>query len=255
MAFDLSGRIALVTGGGRGVGRAVALAYARAGADLVLAARTASEIESCAEEVRALGRRALAVPTDVGEPEQVDRLFEAAQDTFGRVDVLVNNAATAAGSGRLWQIEPEEWRECMRVNLDSQYLCARAVLPQMMERRSGKIIMVGSIAGRSPRALVSIVAYGAAKAAVYHMSQMLANSVKEYGICVNAVGVSAITQLVHEHRAARARLGEQVEPYGDDGPTPEENVGTFLFLASSHSDHVTGEYIEANSLPSVLPAG
>lgn len=248
MGIDLSGRTALVTGGGRGIGRAVAVAYAGAGADLVLAARTTEEIDSCAEEIRALGRRALAVPTDVGEPEQVDRLFAAAREAFGRVDILVNNAAGPAGVGDLWQIEPDDWRECMRVNLDSQYLCSRAALPEMIQRRSGKIIMVGSGAGRATTWRSNLIAYGVAKAAVHHMSGVLGHSVKSYGICVNAVGVSAVTRLLYDHRAERARIGETLEPLVESGPTPEENAPAFLFLASSLSDHVTGEYFEANSL-------
>jgi 7-alpha-hydroxysteroid dehydrogenase len=96
---DLTGRVALVTGGGRGVGRAVALAYAEAGADVVVAARTIAQVEDCANEIRARGRRALAVPTDIGDPAQVERLVGGALETFGRIDVLVNNAATAIGVG------------------------------------------------------------------------------------------------------------------------------------------------------------
>jgi 7-alpha-hydroxysteroid dehydrogenase len=109
----------MVTGGGRGGGRAVALAYAAAGADVVVAARTSAEIDSCAEQMRALGRRALAVPTDVADPSQVDSLFEATRGELGEVDILVNNAAGPSGVGDLWQIESDDWRECMQVNLDS----------------------------------------------------------------------------------------------------------------------------------------
>ena len=248
LELDLSGRIALVTGGGRGIGRAVALAYAAAGADVVVAARTSPEIDSCAEQMRAMGRRALAVPTDVGDPAQVDSLFDATRRDLGEVDILVNNAAGPAGVGDLWEIDPDDWRECMRVNLDSQYLCARAALPSMVRRRGGKIIMVGSGAGRSPATRSNLIAYGVAKAAVHHMSAVLANSVKRHGICVNAVGVSAVTRLMHDHRSERERIGDSLEPLRDSGPTPDENVPLFLFLASSLSDHVTGQYLEANSL-------
>jgi NAD(P)-dependent dehydrogenase (short-subunit alcohol dehydrogenase family) len=118
----------------------------------------------------------------------------------------------------------------------------------MIRRRSGKIIMVGSGAGRPTFNRSNLIVYGVAKAAVHHMSAVLAHSVKEHGICVNAVGVSAITRLVHDHRSELARVGAHLEPLKESGPTPEENVPLFLFLASSLSDHVTGEYLEANSL-------
>ncbi len=247
----LDGRTAIVTGAGRGIGRAVSLALAAEGARVVAAARSADQIESCADEIRAAGGEALVVQTDVTNDEAVAALTQTTIDAYGQIDVLVSNAGGPEGTGRLWQIPPAEWRQCMEVNLTSHFLCCHAVLPHMIERARGRIINVASAAAFMTE-LPGLIGYCTAKAGLVHMSAVLANSLKPHGVNVNSVSVSAETQLVREHKARRVALGDPAEPNRPPGADPVENVDLFVWLASDASDHVTGQYIEANAYRSSL---
>lgn len=256
----LEGKVAVVTGAGRGIGRAVALAMAAEGAVLGLAARTSHEIENVADEIRMRGGRAVAVPTDVGCQEDVDALFARVREELGEVDILVNNAAVAGFVGKLWEINPNTWQQMFNINVIGMARCARAVLPAMIARRYGKIIIVGSMAGRSESWASHCheqMAYGTSKAAVNRFSEILAAQVRGYGINVNCIGVSADTRLGEDaFRAAALRRGEPPPPTLDEKPfeervLPEENVAPFVFLASSLADHITGAYIEANTLSDI----
>ena len=257
----LEGKVAVVTGAGRGVGRAAAMAFATEGAAVALAARSLSEIEHVAGEVRTRGGRALAVATNVARREDVDTLFGRVSDELGPVDILVNNAAVMGPLGMLWETDPEAWRELFDVNVIGMVRCARAALPGMIARRYGRIINVGSNAGRSHSWAgepPEILAYGASKAAVIRFSSGLAEQVKSYGVNVNCIGVGAHTRLSDETWQTVARLrGEPAPPTLDEVPVeecilPEENAALFVFLASPSSDHITGQYVEANSLPDRL---
>ena len=143
-AGSLTGKVAVVTGSGRGIGRAIALAYAGEGADLCLAARTSSQIESVAQEVRALSRQVVAVQTDVTDRHQVDELAARAADAFGRVDILVNNAAFLGPKVPVSEYPTEAWEEAVRVNLNGLFYVTRAVLGSMVPRKAGSIINVTS---------------------------------------------------------------------------------------------------------------
>ena len=257
----LEGRVAVVTGSGRGVGRAVALAFAEEGATVVVTARSRDEIEDVAEDISGQGGRALAIPADIVSQKDVDTLFGRVLSELGPVDILVNNAAIAGPSGMTWKIDPDAWQEMFNVNVTGMVRCARAVLPAMITGRYGKILIVGSVAGREPNwaeRCPEIIAYGVSKAAANHFSNCLAAQVKDYGINVNCIGVGAQTRLSHQHRRAMAGMREQSPPPPweelpqEDRVLPEENVAPFVFLASSLSDHITGQYIEANSLPNRL---
>ena len=257
----LQGKVAVVTGGGRGVGRAVALAFAAEGAAVAVAARTSGEVERVAEEVLALGGKAVAVRADVTRQEEVDALFARVNEEISPVDILVNNAAVIDPLGMVWETEPSAWQEAFDVNVIGMVRCVRAVLPTMKDRRSGKIIIVGSRAGWSDgwaARNTEQMAYGVTKAAVNRFSTCLAEQVKPYGINVNCVGVSAQTRLDQQTRQALARLrGAPPPPALNEIPVekrtlPEENVAPFVFLASSASDHITGTYLEANNLPDRL---
>jgi len=258
----LEGKIAVVTGSGRGIGRAVAIAFAKEGAAVALAARTRNEIENAADEIRTRGGCALAIPTDLTRQEDIDALFTNVQKELGQVDILVNNAATNGPIGMIWQTDPTDWQEAYNVNVVSMVRCVQAALPGMMERRQGKIILVGSIAGWSESwasGNPEQTAYGLTKAAIIRLNTCLARQLGSYRINVNCVGVGAYTRLGDQTFRELARLrGESPPPTLDEIPAenrtlPEENVGSFIFLASSLSDHVTGAYIEANSLPDQLP--
>jgi len=146
MAGRLSGKIALVTGAGKGIGRASALALAREGAHVVVTARTQSDLEALAQEIRALGAQALVVPADVSKTEDVDRLAQASFETFGQVDILVNNAGVGKnGTVSTLTIDDYDW--IMNTNMRSTFLCTKAFMPPMIARQEGSIVFVGSVAG------------------------------------------------------------------------------------------------------------
>src|SRR5207237_9579077 len=181
----LKNQVAVVTGGGRGIGRAITLAYAREGADLVLAARSIEALTETGAVVESLGRKALVVPTDVRHEESVHNLAEQALSHFGRVDVIVNNSGIGGPTAALWEITPVDWQETFAVNVTGVYLCCRAFLPTMIERRSGCIVIIGSMTGKRP--LFGRTPYSASKMALVGLARTLAWEVGPYGIRGNVV--------------------------------------------------------------------
>ena len=182
--MKLENRVAIITGGGRGIGRATALAFAAAGADIVLAARTTSEISAVAEEVRALGRRALAIPTDVQHKAAVDAMVAKTLDTFGKVDILVNNAGVAIHNP-IPKIREEDWDVTMAVNLKSVFLCTQAVFGLMCEQQSGHIVNVSSVSGKYGH--VNGGAYCASKFAVVGFTETTNNEGRPHGVKASVV--------------------------------------------------------------------
>ena len=180
---SLSEKIALVTGSGRGIGRAIAVAFAREGADLVLAARSVAELEAAAEEIRGLGRRVVAVPTDVIQRDQVDALADIVRREFGRLDVLVNNAGGGLERNSILESDPDLWVEDVTVNCISAYLVSRALLPLMIETGGGRVINVGSGMGHRPTASGS--AYHVGKAGMWMFTCCLAEEVWQHNVAVN----------------------------------------------------------------------
>ena len=233
--MKLAGKIAIVTGGGRGIGQAIALLFAREGASVVVSARTRSEIEGVAREIERLGQKSLAVQADVSREEEVKNMVDETLGVFKRVDILVNNAGVNLPSRNVVDLTLSEWNWILGVNLTGPFLCSRAVLPAMIQQRSGKIINISSIgakyahAGRSP--------YRTSKLALLQFTYCLAAEVKQYGIDVNAVCPGpADTRMMQEI----ARGG--VYP---DLMRPEEIAEVVLFLASPESSAVTGTAIDA----------
>ncbi len=182
--MQLEGQVAIVTGAGTGIGRATAATLARQGAAVVAVARTAANLESIAAEIRAAGGQALAVPTDVAEERRVARLVERTLAEYGQIDILVNNAGTNVRAP-IHQIKTEDWRTILDSNATGTFLCTRAVVPYMMERKSGKIINVSSGAGK--RGSATRAAYSAAKFGVVGFGQAVQADLKEYGITVSVV--------------------------------------------------------------------
>jgi NAD(P)-dependent dehydrogenase (short-subunit alcohol dehydrogenase family) len=245
----LEGRVAIVTGGGRGIGEAIALAFAREGANLILAARTQWDIERVAQIAQSMGRQALAVQTDVCDQNSVSEMTQAALDSYGHVDVLVNNAGVLGPIGPVVVSDPAGWMHTIQVNLVGVYLCSRAVLPHMMRERRGKIINLSGGGATSPRPFFS--AYGASKAAVVRLTETLAEEVKEFNIQINAIAPGAVnTRMLDElldtgTRAGDAELQQAQEQKQRGGVPSEKAAALAVFLASSESDGVTGRLISA----------
>lgn len=243
----LDGRMALVTGAGRGIGRAMALALAGAGADVACVARTRAEIESAAQEVRALGRRAAAIVADVTDSAQVAAMVEGALAELGRLDILVNNAGglNVPMSKTALEFSDAEWQQSLEANLSSVFYCSRAALPSMLGQGSGVIINISSShALRGDRELTS---YAAAKAGVIAFTRHLAMTYARYNIRANCIlpGYSASSgarlEEPEEVRQARGRFAPlgRIAYAQDFGPLA-------VFLASDASSYVTGAIIVAD---------
>jgi NAD(P)-dependent dehydrogenase (short-subunit alcohol dehydrogenase family) len=184
MPTRLQGKIALITGGGRGIGRAIALTFAREGADVAVTARTQAEIEAVAREIALLGRQSYALPCDVTDKESVTRMVAAVHERFGRIDLLVNNAGTGR-SAPFFKTDLEMWNQMLALNATSMYLVTQAVLKGMLERKSGRVINIVSTAGKIPFRYCT--AYVASKHAALGFTRALALEVAGSGVTVNAI--------------------------------------------------------------------
>jgi NAD(P)-dependent dehydrogenase (short-subunit alcohol dehydrogenase family) len=240
-AFRLDGRVALVTGGSRGIGRAVALALAQAGADVVVAARKAQDLDSVAEEVRALGRRGLAVPAHLARRADIDRLFESTLEAFGRLDVLVNNAATNPVFGPLADIEEDAWDRIMALNVKGYLLAAQRAARAMAPLGRGVIINMASTAGL--RASPGLGAYSVSKAAVIMLTRVLGRELGPLGIRVNGIAPALIETRFSEALWKNPEILDgylKSTPLGRAGQ-PEEVGGAVVYLCSDAASYVTGQ--------------
>lgn len=186
---DLKNKNALITGAGKGIGKAIALALAKEGVNVILVARTQEEIDSVAAKVRSLRVKALAITADVADINSVNAAVEKALAEFGTIDILINNAGIAA-FGKFLELEPTDWERIIQVNLMGTYYVTRAVLPKMIERHTGDIINISSTAGLSGNALTS--AYSASKFAVLGLTESLMQEVRKHNIRVTALTPSTV---------------------------------------------------------------
>ncbi|NRS89527.1 3-oxoacyl-[acyl-carrier protein] reductase [Flavobacterium sp. 7E] len=186
---DLKNKNALITGAGKGIGKAIALALAKEGVNVILVARTADEIETVATKVRSLRVKALAVTADVSDMNSINEAVAKALGEFGTIDILINNAGIAA-FGKFLELEPTEWERIIKVNLMGTYYTTRAVLPNMIERKTGDIINISSTAGQRGNALTS--AYSASKFAVLGLTESLMQEVRKDNIRVTALTPSTV---------------------------------------------------------------
>ena len=255
MRPNLDGQVALVTGGGRGLGAIVADALAHAGATVAVAARTATEVTAVAERIRAAGGRALAVTGDVTDRQVVERLVMEVEQCLGGVDVLVNNAGLLRTIGPVWEIDPEQWWREVEVNLRGPFLCARAVLPGMIARQHGRIINVASGAGIVP--VPAGTAYAASKAALINFTESVAGEIRPYGVSAFAINPGTLRTPMNDYLLASAAM-KQWHPWFhqifDEGLDTALDLPARLVvaLASGHADALSGRYIDAASDLSAL---
>jgi 3-oxoacyl-[acyl-carrier protein] reductase len=234
----LNGKVALITGGGRGIGKEIVLTYARSGADVALVARTKSQLEIVANEVREIGRRALVIVADISDSADVERMVAETLHEFGQLDILVNNAAVA-GPVPVIDMTLEDWNRMIGVNLTGVYLCSRAVLPHMIERGQGKIISISS--GSGLRGSARNAHYSASKAGVIAFTQALANEVREHGLQVNVICPGPIKT---EMLASRPNTS----PVDESNFLETEDVaGAALFLASDLSGRMNAQIISVRN--------
>lgn len=257
--YRVDGKVAIVTGAGRGIGKAIALTLAEAGADITVVARTREQIKQTAEDIRKLGRQGLAIPTDVSEEDHVKKAVEQTISQFGKIDILVNNAGIAiskpvalvpgaeiAGfTGKVGvqdeQLTLQEWRKIIDINLTSAFLFAQAVGPYMMKQRRGKVINTSSTC--ADEGLPRVSAYSASKAGLSTFTRCLASEWGPFNINVNAIAPGVIrTDMVAHHledpKSKEAILGRI--PLGRVAE-PRDVALLVLFLASEASDYLTGQ--------------
>jgi 3-oxoacyl-[acyl-carrier protein] reductase len=247
--MKLKDKVAIVTGAGRGIGKAIALAFAKEGADLAVISRTLAEVEQTAREVEGFGVRVLPLKVDVSRAEEVDSMVKETLQKFGKIDILVNNAGILGPIGLLIENDIKLWIETINVNLVGTFLCCKAVLPHMMKCRSGKIINLSGGGAAYPKPRFS--AYACSKAAVVRLTETLAEEVKEYNIQVNAIAPGMVkTKMVEQiveagEKAGEKALAEARRILEDSGAGFEPVTSLAVFLASDESDGLTGRLISA----------
>jgi NAD(P)-dependent dehydrogenase (short-subunit alcohol dehydrogenase family) len=231
----LSGKVALITGGSRGIGRAIGEAYARAGARVFICGRNESDLVKALAEIRQAGGEIDGLAGDVGNLQDVQRIARAALQRYGTIHVLVNNASILGPREPIANYPPAAWEEVLRINLTGLFFMIREVLPAMLAQRSGSIINVTSGVGRRGKARWG--AYAVSKAGLEALTQVLAEEVSDAGIRVNSVNPAA----------TRTAMRAQAYPFEDPLtlPTPQEILPVFLYLASDASADVNGQSLEA----------
>ena len=245
--LDLAGKVALVTGASSGIGRATAIALAQAGATVAINYhRNEAGADETRSRVAEAGARACIIQADVSRSSDARALVSRAAEELGPVDILVNNAGSLVERLKILELTEERWDEVINLNLKSAFLCSQAVASSMMERRTGAIVNVSSIAGRNGGALGSIH-YSTAKGGLITMTKGFAKELAPYGVRVNAVSPGVIDTPYHEQfstpEAMRAYVGGI--PLGRVG-VPEEVARVILFLASDAASYLSGETIEVN---------
>jgi len=241
--FSLEGKVAIVTGASRGIGRAISLGYARAGADVAVAARTASDLETLAKEIDDIGRRALPVAVDVTDRAAIEDLVDRTVSELGGFDVLVNNAGGTRFMAPLVRVRPDGWDKVMRLNLDAVFHATQIAARRMIDRGGGSIIQISSVAGIQGGQGVSF--YSAAKAGVRLMTQAAAKELAQSGVRLNSIAPGWIATDLNANLREQSLTDDpivKVIPMGRWG-TAEEIVGAAIFLASDASSFVTGATI------------
>jgi NAD(P)-dependent dehydrogenase (short-subunit alcohol dehydrogenase family) len=242
-SFSLKGKVAIITGGKRGIGKAIALGFAEAGADVASCSRTIEDgqLQALAEEIQRLGRRSLAIQADVTQKTDVDNMVQQVVSEFGKIDILVNNAGIMIRKPLL-ELSEEEWDATLDINLKGYFLCSQAVARVMKEHGGGRIINVASVAGFE--AILNSGIYCISKAGVIMATKVMARELAQYNIRVNAIApgetrtrlsLASVDPEWGKEVADKTPLGRIAEP--------DEMVGAMIYLASDASSFVTGETI------------
>ncbi len=240
--FDLSGKVAVVTGASSGIGIQVAKAYAEQGASVALLARRYEKLEAVAKEIEALGGKALPVQCDVTQEDQVIRAIDKVIEEFGKIDILMNNAGTAS-KGSVEEIEQPEWDRVMNLNVKSIFLVSKHVVKHMKENNYGKIINVASILGFVGSKSAPLHAYNASKGAVINLTRGMGTSLIQHGITVNAIGPSLFrTEMTEKtlYKDEYVKGYNLICPAGRPG-NPGELNGAAIYFASDASSYTTGQ--------------
>jgi NAD(P)-dependent dehydrogenase (short-subunit alcohol dehydrogenase family) len=248
-----SNQIVLITGGGRGLGRAIALGAAQASAQVAVTARSKSELMETVELIQRADGRAVALPADVTDYPAVVEMVAAAENQMGPIDVLINGAGSFRALGNAAQVDPDEWWREVEINLRGPYLCAHAVLPGMIARRRGRIINVASAAGL--QAIETVSAYGVSKAALIRLTEALAAETRPYGIAVLAVNPGTIRTSMSDYVLSAPQVRERApmvqqwfqQLCQEGGDTPiEQAVAFVLAVASGRADALSGCYLSVD---------
>lgn len=241
-SFSLSGKVALVTGGSRGIGKAIAVGLAKFGADVAVTSRKLPDLEEVAAEIKGLGRRSMAVATHVGRVDEIKNLVPKVKDELGRIDILVNNAGTNPTMDPAIDIEERAWDSIMNLNLKGLFFLGQAVARLMKEQGGGKIINVASVAGITPDILP---VYSISKAGVIMATKVMAQQWAQYNIRVNAIAPGLVKTRFSEALWSNPDIAQAVMTRTplQRIAEPEEMVGAVIFLASDASSYVTGHVL------------
>ena len=239
--FHLQGKVALVTGGSRGIGKAIALCLAEAGADVILASRKLPDLQAAAQEISQMGRKTLAVPANLRHLSEIDNLVKKSLEKFGRIDILVNNAATNPVFGSVFNIDEKAWEVTIGLNLKSYFFMSQSIGKIMRDKGGGNIINISSVGGVRPS--VGMGVYSMSKAGVIMLTQVLAQEWGQHNIRVNAIAPGTTRTKFSEalwQNPTALREREDNTALGRIGE-PEEMANAALFLASEASSYMTGQ--------------
>ena len=243
----LKDKISIITGGSRGIGRAIATAFAREGSSLVLVSRTKSELEATRQELANFASKVEVFKADVSKEKEVKEMVDFTLEKFTTFDVLVNCAGILGPVGFITDVNSEKWIEAININLYGTFLCIKAILPTMINNKRGKVINFSGGGAVSPRSRFS--AYSTSKAGVVRLTETLAEEVKEYNIDINAIAPGAVnTRLLDQVLEAGEAAGEEelakaIKQKQEGGVPPEKVAELAVFLASSKSDGLSGRLI------------